>query len=58
MKAAIDYYPSRTGQQASLGARQDEIVYNTNKEESPIAYELIEQYQDTCYWTRSFLRKR
>tara|TARA_R110000782_G_scaffold158433_4_gene250551 strand:- start:298 stop:1230 length:933 start_codon:yes stop_codon:yes gene_type:complete len=49
MKAAIDYYPSRTGQQASLGARQDEIVYNTNKEESPIAYELIEQYQEQGY---------
>jgi ectoine hydroxylase len=49
MKLAIDRYPSRIGQQASLSERQDEVVYSPSKEESPIAYELINQYREQGY---------
>lgn len=40
-----DNYPSRDGRANTLLERKDPVVYSKNPEQSPIAYELVEQYK-------------
>jgi len=44
-KTDIDLYPSRNGHPAVILSRTDPVVYNRNADQSPVDYELIQQYE-------------
>ena len=44
-KTDVDLYPSRNGHPAVILSRTEPVVYNRNADQSPVDYELIQQYE-------------